>query len=254
MLKFVVGLTDLVDYDGFIYNDSLSEDDAGVYYNIRKASTEIEKATIEWKINTDIGAAKNSIVLWEKIIRIPHLCMVGFHKSPYKFYPDYKEYYFSISFVNLLPISDELVNYLTDDDYLLCNGEPKFGDLCINMFEEINHLFPHDANIVGAFHRNNINLLPDATVRGAVLPRYSANFMLNSNSKPSRWIDRPEFSKFIEDNKEIIEEKGYDIKSNRIENYGPIAIGKLITDPTDAYNSLSAYQRICRTSFVQTEE
>lgn len=254
MLKFVVGLTDVVDYDGFIYNESTGEDDTSVYYNIRKASVEIEKATLEWKIDTNIEALKNSVILWEKIIRIPHLCMISVNKRPFKFYPEYNEYYFSISFVNLLPISNDFIKTFTDNDYLLCKSEPEFGDLCIHMFENIDHPTPHDANIVGAFSRNNIDILPNANTRGATLPKYSVNFTLNSNSRPSRWIDRLEFAKFVEDNKAIIEEKGYDINSNRIENYGPITVGKLLNDPTEAYELLAKYPRICRTSFVQTEE
>jgi hypothetical protein len=254
MLKFVVGLTDVADYEGFIYNESTTNNDPGVYYNIRKASVEIEKATLEWKINTDIDAAKNSVMLWEKIIRIPHLCMIGFHTHPYKFYPEFNEYNFSISFVNLLPVNLDFIKKFTNSDYNKCNGEPDFGDLCINMFENINGLVAHDANIIGAFSANDISVLPDASVKGDVLPRYFANFPLRGNSKPQRWINQANFAKFIDDNKEIIVSKGYDISSPRIENYGPITVGKLLTEPTEAYESLSKYPRICRTSFVQTEE
>jgi len=253
MLKFVVGLTDVVDYEGFVYNES-NKDDPGVYYNIRKASVEIEKAKLEWKIYTDIDAAKNSIMLWEKIIRIPHLCMIGSHSQEYKFYPEFKEYNFSISYVNLLPMGLEYVKKFTDDDYDKCNGEPDFGDLCIHMCEDINGLPQHDSNIIGAFSANDINLLPDASIRGDVLPRYFINFPLRGNSKPNRWIKQANFAEFVDNNKETIISKGYDISSNRIENYGPITIGKLLNDPNETYDFLTKYPRICRTSFVQTEE
>jgi hypothetical protein len=254
MLKFVVGLTDVVDYEGFIYNDSNNVGDPGIYYNIRKASTEIEKASLEWKIDTSIDAAKNSIMLWEKTIRIPHLCMIGIHAHEYKYYPEFKQYDLSVSFINLLPIASTLIQTFTDDDYANCNGDPDFGDLCIYMSEHISGVDIHNSDIVSAFNEGDISKLTDASNRGSVLPKYSANFPLRGNSKPQSWIKRPDFAKFVKDNKDVIESKGYDINSSRITNYGPIVIGKLMTAPTDAYDYLNKYPRICRTSFIQTTE
>jgi hypothetical protein len=252
MLKFVVGLTDVIDYEGFIYNESNDTTDTGAYYNIRRASTEIEKASMEWEINTNISAARNSILLWEKTIRIPHLCMIGIHAHEYKFYPEFKQYDFSISFINLLPINPDLITTFTDDDYSHCNGDPEFGDLCIRMVENVNDPDMFDSDIISAFTANDISKLADASNRGSVLPKYSVNFPLRGNAKSQSWIKRPDFAKFVNDNKDVIESKGYDINSNRISNYGPITIGKLLTGPDETYSNLTKYPRICRTSFMQT--
>lgn len=253
MLKFVVGLTDVVDYEGFIYDDQI-EDVDGVNYNIRKPSTDIEKATIEWRIKTDLDAIKNVIPLWEKVIRIPHLCMVGFNASPHRFYPEFKEYNLSVSYINLLPVSSDLIKKFTDNDYENCNGEANFGDLCIYMHENIVSPDPHNSNIAGAFFKRDISVLTDASIRGSVLPKFFAQFPLRGNEQPHNWIKDQVFVNFIAENQDAIKEKGYDINSKRITNYGPITIGELLCDPTETYDKLTNYPRICRTSFVQTED
>lgn len=253
MLKFVVGLTDIVDYDGFIY-DNLSDVSDSVNYNIRRPTTDIEKATIEWQIDTSMDAIQNIIPLWEKIIRVPHLCMIRIKETPYNLYPEFTEYSLSVSYINLLPVSKDLIKKFTDNDYEHCNGEAEFGDLCIYMYENIISTNPYGSNITNAYNEKDISILANASTRGEVLPKFFVQFPLRGNAITHDWNRDNEFVKFVNDNREAIEDKGYNINSKRITNYGPITVGKLLTDPNEAYENLTKYPRICRTSFVQTEE
>jgi hypothetical protein len=253
MLKFVVGLTDKIDYDGFIYDDREDNIDS-VNYNIRKPTTDIEQATIEWCVNTELDAIKNVIPLWEKIIRSPHLCMIRINSNPFQFYPEFKEYNLAVSYMNLIPIASDLIKQFSDNDYDHCNGEAQFGDLCIQMHESMIYDALYNSNIVDAYYNNNISILADASDRGSILPKFFVQFLLRGNSRPHNWLNDPEFVNFITQNQDAIREKGYNINSKRITNYGPITVGKLLTDPNEAYENLTKYPRICRTSFVQTEE
>jgi len=253
MLKFVIGLTDKIDYDGFIYDDRENNIDS-VNYNIRKPTTNIEQAIIEWQIDTSMNAIQNIIPLWEKIIRVPHLCMIRIKETPYNLYPEFTEYSLSVSYINLLPVSKDLIKKFTDNDYEHCNGEAEFGDLCIYMYENMPSTNPHRSNIVNVYHEKDISILANASTRGEVLPKFFVDFPLRGNAAPHDWSRDTEFVKFVNDNREAIEDKGYNISSKRITNYGPITVGKLLTDPNEAYENLTKYPRICRTSFVQTEE
>jgi hypothetical protein len=153
-----------------------------------------------------------------------------------------------------LPIASDLIKQFSDNDYDRCNGEAQFGDLCIYMHENIIATNPHNSNIGGAFFEKDISVLADASVRGSVLPKFFAQFPLRGNEQPHNWLKDQEFVNFITEHKDAITEKGYDINSKRITNYGPITVGKLLSDPNETYSNLTKYSRICRTSFVQTED
>jgi hypothetical protein len=253
MLKFVVGLTDMVDYDGFIYDDQENNTDS-VNYNIRKPATDVEQATIEWRINVELDAIKNVIPVWEKVIRAPHLCMIRINSNPVRYYPEFKEYILFVSYINLIPMASDLIKQFSDNDYDQCNGEVQFGDLCIQMHENMMYDDLHKSNIDDAYFQKDISILANADVRGSVVPKFFAQFLLRGDARPHSWLKDQDFINFITAHQDAIKEKGYNINSKRITNYGSIAVGKLLTDPNEAYENLTNYPRICRTSFVQTED
>lgn len=249
MLKFVVGLTDNIDYDGFIYDKNFKSD-VSVLYNIQKPTTEIEKATLEWEIDTSIDAVINALTMWEQLIRIPHLCMINVGQHTFEMMPSFKECYLDIGFLNLIPFKSDIIKHLTDSDYSKLTADTFFGDLCIHLHDN-SHIA--NSTILTAYHSNDISLLSDATVRSSVFPKFYSNFNLRGN-KPimDRRYDKS-FINWIEEHKDVIISKGYDINSNRILNYGHLVIGKLLTDFNTTYENLIAYPRICRTSFVKIE-
>ena len=62
-INFVIGLTDVEDYDGFVYgNDEFRDPNVNrVNYNIKKASTDIEKTSLTWTLYTTLDFTKNII-------------------------------------------------------------------------------------------------------------------------------------------------------------------------------------------------
>ena len=111
-LYFTVGLTDNIDYDGFVHTPKDDTTADYVNYNIQRASTDIEKDSISWKLNTKIPVTLNVIAMWEAIIRRPHLNMISIVTNPSELLQNYNSYTLNVEYINLLPINSELVREL----------------------------------------------------------------------------------------------------------------------------------------------
>lgn len=250
---FAIGLTDVVDYDGFVYDSDPAIPSYVTSYNIQRASTDIEKASIQWKLNTDIPATLNVIAIWETIIRRPHLNMISIHAENPTFMKDHKSYNLSINYVNLIPINPALISEFHSADYNALTEDLAFGDLCLNEFHtylmrgiEWQHSLPK------AYEDNDLTHLQTNDIAPIILPRFQANFQLRQYSFRPEHGSSARFTKWAEDNREELTAKGYTPGSTTCK-VGSLVLGKLVGDPWEEYQKLETYPRICRTSIIKTE-
>lgn len=255
-INFVVGLTDVEDYDGFIYGDvgSESPNRDKVVYNIKKASTDIEKASLSWSLDMTLDVTKNVIKVWEHIIRRPHLDMISMSVIKNAQAPEYNHYEFDVSFMHLIPMLSDYRVQLTHDDYKCIRENNEFGD----MFLEILSLnqqsgIMYEDTLNYAYYHDTLDLLKEHTPP-YIHPLFNFDFNMTPRVVNSPYRKHPyDFIGWVDKNKDSLAEKGYTLDMPYC-NVGLFCIGKLIGDPWEEYQKLQKYSRICRTSMVVVEE
>ena len=255
-MNFVIGLTDVEDYDGFVYGNEESQDlDVNrISYNIKKASTDIEKDSIVWSLDTTLDVTKNIIKVWEHIIRRPHLNMIRTITTKNVLAPDYDHYDLNVSFINLIPMLSDYKILLTPDDFKNVFEANEFGDMIL----DLNHInnessIEHQTTLQYAFYNDTTDLLKEHKYPYA-LPIF--NFDFNITHRPIDSTTRTHsyhLLKWVNENKDALAVKGYTLDDPYC-NIGVLRIGKLIGDPWEEYQKLQKYSRICRTSIVAVEE
>ena len=255
-INFVIGLTDVEDYDGFVYenNEVRNPDVIRAGYNIKKASTDIEKASITWSLDTNLDVTKNMIKVWEHIIRRPHLNMIGIIRTKNMLAPEYDHYDLNVSFINLIPMLSDYKILLTPDDFKNVFEANEFGDMIL----DLNHInnessIEHQTTLQYAFYNDTTDLLKEHTYP-YVLPIF--NFDFNITHRPIDSTTRTHsyhLLKWVNENKDALAVKGYTLGDPYC-NIGRLCIGKLVGDPWEEYQKLQKYSRICRTSIVTVEE
>ena len=256
-INFVIGLTDVEDYDGFVYGNEESQDlDVNrISYNIKKASTDIEKDSIVWSLDTTLDVTKNIIKVWEHIIRRPHLNMIRTITTKNVLAPDYDHYDLGVSFINLIPMLLDYKILLTADDFSNIFETNEFGDMVLAL-HQINSEsgIAYQDTLEYALHYDNTDSLKEHTYP-YVLPTFSFDFRIMHRPIDStpRGRHSYHFINWVNENKDALAAKGYTLDDPYC-NIGVLRIGKLIGDPWEEYQKLQKYSRICRTSIVTVEE
>lgn len=248
-LNFTIGLTDQIDYEGFVYSndDSLTSK----VYNIQRPTMDIEKDSIKWKLNIDLPATLNIVAMWETIIRRPHLNMINIQKIPTELLQNYDSYVLNIDYINLIPINPALTQTLCPQDYNALTEDLDFGDLYLNEF----NLYPGtdwSCSLSSAYYSDDISKLQIRETSPVISTKFSANFHLRNYSVAPQSGNTPRFLKWVEDNKEQLIANGYIPGTNSCK-IGRLVIGKLIGDPWVEYQKLQTYPAICRTSITKVE-
>jgi len=253
-INFVIGLTDVEDYDGFVYDTFPNEDNIDrVSYNIQRADTSIEKDSIVWELDLTLDATKNIIKVWEHIIRRPHLAMIHRVATKNVLAPTYTNYNLNIHFTNLIPILSDYKLTPTNSDYEKFTQKNNFGDMYLDVFSLYQASNIHwQTTLEYAYAHNLIDKL-DVHNPLNILPGFMFNFELNPNQFNTTARRDPRFVEWINENKDALAEKGYTLDDPYC-TVGRLCIGKLIGDPWDEYQKLQKYSRICRTSIVKVEE
>jgi len=253
-INFVIGLTDVEDYDGFVYDTFPNEDNIDrVSYNIQRADTSIEKDSIVWELDLTLDATKNIIKVWEHIIRRPHLAMVHRVATKNVLAPTYNNYNLNIHFTNLIPILSDYKLTLTNSDYEKFTQASNFGDMYLDQFalyraSNINW----QTTLEYAYAHNLIDKL-DVHNPLNILPGFVFDFELKSIPFDNPTGRDPYFVEWVNENKDALAEKGYTLDMPYC-SIGRLCLGKLIGDPWEEYQKLQKYSRICRTSIVTVEE
>lgn len=253
-MNFVIGLTDVEDYDGFI-NDVLPADSNidRVSYNIQRADTSIEKDYIAWDLDLTLDATKNMIKVWEHIIRRPHLAMVHRVATKNVLAPTYDNYNLNIHFTNLIPILSDYKLTLSNSDYEKFTQASNFGDMYLDVFAIYHHEnIKWQTTLEYAYIHKSVDTLSRYEPLN-LLPGFVFDFELKPNRFNTSARRDPHFVEWVNENKDALAEKGYTLDMPYC-TVGRLCIGKLIGDPWEEYQKLQKYSRICRTSIVTVEE
>ena len=252
-INFVIGLTDVEDYDGFVYDTFPNEDNIDrVSYNIQRADTSIEKDSIVWELDLTLDATKNIIKVWEHIIRRPHLAMVQEVSSKNVLAPNYNDYNLNIHFTNLIPILSDYKSTLTNSDYEKFTQASNFGDMYLDQFALHQASNNWQTTLEYAFVHKSVDKLKVHDPL-TVLPRFVFDFGLRPVRFNDPTVRDPYFVEWVNENKDVLAEKGYALDMPYC-TVGRLCIGKLLGDPWEEYQKLQKYSRICRTSIVTVEE
>lgn len=248
-MKFIIGLTDVEDDQCYRYDDYQPDDE--VRYNLYKLAPELEQATIEWDINTEITAFKNALYSWEQTIRRPHLNMTSIGRRVNNLVPDEYDYTLSFNFVNLIPVDPgEFYSELVDADFSeLSHGG--FGNLSIDFLSSLEKIseYSYENTIAKAHYNDDLSkLIPAKEFTPLAIPSFRANFSLGADFKINKKM-KFNYYEWLLKNKTQLANLGYDVNSPRLRT-GELVIGKLIGDPWEQYEKLKKYSRICRVSFV----
>ena len=252
-INFVVGLTDIVDYSGFVYDQHPTVNDIErISYNIQRADTNIEKDSITWSLNLNLDATKSVIKVWEHTIRRPHLAIIDIQSKPTPNLIDRKDYNLGVNFINSVPSLSDYMIPLTNDDYANFTQLDNFGDMYLNTLSLSDSAgLPYPQTLQHAYDYKTLDNLGDY-VKLNVVPCFSFDFSLRHRplTNPAQ---NKEFIEWLTENKDALIKKGYPIGDASC-NVGKLCIGKLVGDPWEEYQKLQNYSRICRTSMVVIEE
>lgn len=255
-VNFVIGLTDVEDYSGFVYDivPPVTDNIKVINYNIKKADTSIEKDSMTWELDLTIDATKNVIKVWEHIIRRPHLTMINIQSSENFMVPTYNNYILNVNFMNLVPILADYMLPLTNSDYEKITPSNNFGDMYLDTYAlYMASNIEWRTTLEYAFAHNTVDKI-SKHIPVNIVPGFSFNFELRRNPVLGNMSSRtPEFIEWLNENNDILIKKGYIIDEPYC-NIGRLCVGKLLGDPWEEYQKLQKYSRVCRTSIVLIEE
>lgn len=256
VFKLQIGLTDVEESENFVYDDIDTTLDRPtikrVRYNILKQSDEIEKATLEWKLNVDLPAVQSTIKYWEHTIRRPHLSMIQITSESNRFLPTHSNFEINIDFVNLLPLSINPEDYTDEDFENTCYPHNRrFGDLELGYHAAYNVAgYSYEETSEYAIFNDTLEYYnPEA--RPVAIPYFFIDFFLSKPAIKASKLDSRTL-KFINDHQEEFMNLGID-KDTFLKTYGRFTAGTLLTEPLEAYTNIKDYPRICRTSIVKED-
>lgn len=253
-VKFIVGLTN-EDSSCFYktynlppgYVQSLNFFD----YILLRNDTVVEKATIEWELDTTLPAVNNLINIISQIKLKPDVTNIIYTRYQ-DYLPGYAESDFLIKMYNLIPNND--INFpeytITDYENITTNSCPTYGSLTLDtILSQVAHGVEEHQTLSYAMHNTDVSLLTSGPTKHVVFPALRINFLSNSNPVAKKEMSMDQ--KFwMTENKEILESKGFYISDIR-NKIGRLVIGRLIGSYDDVFTKAQTYNKICRIEIVE---
>lgn len=256
--KFVIGLTDL-ESDVFYpahgvaesYDGPVEQFEKNVYI-LQRNDTSIEKASIEWELDTTLPAVNNLLNVLSIMKSKLYITQVYAHKY-HQVLPGLYDTDFVVELKNLIPnVGLVLPEYTTVDyenistntipTYCSLELDSSFSYMCANNIEEDETLFYSMAN-------ENYDFLKTGPLSRFVYPAFRINFRTNSSVVINKEMTVAQ-KEWMTANKEMLESKGYYITDPK-SKIGALVIGQLIGSYDDAFNKAQQYNKICRVEIVE---
>jgi hypothetical protein len=259
--KLVIGLTDVenefflpnVRLQNYIFDntDIIKTDTYTLFGNL----SSIEKASIEWILNTDLPAVNNMLSSLDIIKSKLHITGIKTtHFTPPL--PDLKNLIIYIEVANLIP-NDSLVlqNYTMTDYENIYTGPQQFGSLELD--SSASYTYNGTDSLETIYHAmeiNSLTLLGDGPKERVVYPAFSISFYLDSTIKPINVPPNTSMSaeqvNWMNMHKAELESKGYYI--NDVKNkIGGLQIGSLVGSVEDAFSKIQQYTKVCRFEIIE---
>lgn len=251
-LKLQVGLTDDVTNDSFVYEELPDKPiDGRVGYNLQRQNTDIERATVDWTLRTDINAVLKSVDMWEETIHRPHLVWINYTSTPLQQAPQYNNISFDIEFQSLLPLDESKFYFFQEDDFKhFIPDSSNFGDLFFHSYVIYEHAgFEYEETADYALLQGDLTTLNEDAVPVA-MPAVKCDFNLGRNESKLRAKRRAE--QFKKESRQRIIDMGFNPDNYKLA-YGKAPWATLNGDKWEAYEKFVQYPRICRTSIIKED-
>ena len=258
-IKLVIGLTD-VDGENFYPTPDISESYTGpvnllekIVYTLPQNDTAVEKAFIEWELDTTLPAVNNLLNILDVIKSKLNITRVYYHKYS-QVLPGLFDTDFILEFKNLIPNTGLILSDYTDIDYenVITNKIPIYCSIELDATASVLGTgLDENETLFHAMESNNTTFLVDGPMRRVVTPTLLISFVNNDQSIKNKSMSI-EQQQWMLDNKELLESKGYYMSEvkNKI---GALVIGQLIGTYDDAFAKAQQYNRICRVEIVRED-
>jgi hypothetical protein len=252
--KLVIGLTDETTELFFPDSSILSQPMPEVLtsrdaYNLAENDVSVEKATLEWELNTSLPAVN---ALLETIVALkqrPYFSKIRLETRA-SVSADYQDIDVSFELLNMVPnLAVSYQPYTTQDNEAVITTLQSFGSLELEGTEGYRYQGIDISQIMSsAYEADDLSLLYPGPVNRLVVPVFNFSFFLGRTQPPSTQMSADQY-KWMSDNQSALSAKGYEIDDPR-SKIGALPIGVLLGDPMEQYEKIKQFRKICRIDIV----
>jgi hypothetical protein len=259
-VKFVIGLTDVLENDSFYPAPYLADTYQGqasqyekVTYVLQNNNTSIEKASIEWVLDTSLPAVNNVLGIIDAIQQsILSATYIYAHKYTREVLPGLFDSDYIIDMKSLVPIDGLVFPEYTDVDYdnVSTNKPPLYCTLELDgVATMLSNQVDETQMLAYAMAYNDFSYLTPGPLIKYVYPTFRVNFRHSNETILNKSMSFEQHT-WMHDNKSILESKGYTELDNK-NRLGCLVIGQLVGSYQDAFLKSQQYTRICRVEIVK---
>lgn len=260
-VKFVIGLTDVTIHESFYptpdvvntYQGPADQFEKVAYYVLQNNNASIEKASIEWTLDTTLPAVNTVLDIIDTVKISPlNVTHIYAHKYTQEVLPSLFDTDFIIEMKNLVPVDGLVFPEYTSVDYdnISTNKPPMYCSLeldgtCATLTSQVE-----DAQTLAyAMFNNDLSYLVNGPMIKYVYPTFRVNFRHNGETVLNKSMSVQQ-TQWMRDNKDFLESKGYSESDNK-NKLGSLVIGQLVGSYQDAFAKAQQYTRICRVEIIR---
>ena len=260
--KLVIGLTDQLSdsiyskvYNHFIvaspFGDVnlMTKDMKREAYNLLLSTDTVERATLEWELNTNLPAVVAVLDMIDAIKTRPHFAKVVMDTR--KVIDSYNDMFTMIEFLNVIPNRAlPKVFYTEEDNNAVITTEQEFGTLELDSMlgYEYQGIQEHET-MTYAFNHRDLSMLRPGPVNRMVTARFVFSFFTGNSAPPTTRMSI-EQETWMKENQAELEELGYTI-DDPTAKVGALPVGRLLGDPQEQYDKMQQFNKVCRIDIVR---
>jgi hypothetical protein len=260
-VKFVIGLTDVTEHESFYptpdvvstYQGPADQFEKVAYYVLQNNNTSIEKASIEWILDTSLPAV-NSVLdiidtVKQSLLNVTHIYA---HKYTQEVLPSLFDTDFIVEMKNLVPVDGLVFPEYTDVDYdnVSTNRPAVYCSLELDGIAAMLTSQITDVQTLSyAMSNSDLSYLPNGPIVKYVYPTFRIN-LRHSNETVLNKSMSIEQRQWMNDNNSVLASKGYSELDSK-NKLGSLVIGQLVGSYQEAFSKSQQYTRICRVEIVR---
>lgn len=252
--KLVIGLTDETTELFFPDNTILSQPMPEILtsrdaYNLAENDASIEKATLEWELNTSLPAVNAVLATIAALKQRPYFSKIRLETRA-SVSADYQDIDVSFELLNIVPnLSVSYQPYTAQDNEAVITTLQSFGSLELEGAEGYRYQGLDISQLMSFAHESNdLSLLHPGPVDRLAVPVFNFSFYLGRTQPPSTQMSADQY-KWMMDNQSALSAKGYEVDDPR-SKIGALPIGVLLGDPMEQYEKIKQFRKICRIDIV----
>lgn len=260
--KLVIGLTDhlsdsihskvnnhLIVASPFSDVSLMTEDMSRDAYNLLLSPDTVERATLEWELNTSLPAVAAVLDIIDIVKTRPYFAKVV--TDTRTVVGTYKDMFTMIEFVNVIPNrAMPKIFYTEEDNNAVITTDQEFGTLELDSMLGYEYQgVQENETLTYAFNNRDLTMLRPGPVNRMVTTRFVFSFFTGYFAPPSTRIST-EQEMWMRENQEKLEELGYTI-DDPTSKVGALPVGRLLGDPQEQYDKILNFNKVCRIDIVR---